>query len=232
VTDAPTSHSWRSVREEVLRRIAHEDWRPGDAIPNEADLAAELGCARATVNRALRSLSDDGLLERRRKGGTRIARHPVGKATVRIPIVRMEIEERGARYGYRLLDRRMERAPDALRPRFGPHGEGDLLHVIAIHLADERPYALEDRWIVPETVPDALDQSFEVLGANEWLVRHLPLTRAQSEFFAINATDRETAALGASSGEALIVHRRMTWLAERPITLVEMTFAKGHTLRS
>jgi GntR family transcriptional regulator, histidine utilization repressor len=47
-----------------------------------------LGCARATVNRALRDLAEAGLLERRRKGGTRVPLTPVRKATFEIAIIR------------------------------------------------------------------------------------------------------------------------------------------------
>ncbi len=72
--------TWQSIRAEGLRRIHDGLWAPGARIPDEADLAGEFGCARATVNRALRSLAEDGFLERRRKGGTRVALTPVRKA--------------------------------------------------------------------------------------------------------------------------------------------------------
>ncbi|MSU91018.1 UTRA domain-containing protein [Rhodobacteraceae bacterium 2CG4] len=226
------AHGWQTVREEVLRRIAEKIWRPGDPIPNEADLAAELGCARATVNRALRSLSDDGLLDRRRKGGTRIARQPVGRATIEIPLIRTAIAERGARYGYRLIERQEAVAPGAVSAALGTAADAAFLHVVSLHLADEAPYALEDRWIVLGTVPEARDEGFEAISANEWLVRHLPFTRAESEFSAVPAAAARSGALDTAPGDALIVHRRRTWLGDKPITQVDMTFAPGHRIRT
>ena len=50
-------NTWQSVQEEVLRRINSREWKPGELIPNEAELSLEFGCARATVNRALRGLA-------------------------------------------------------------------------------------------------------------------------------------------------------------------------------
>ena len=85
-------NSWQSVQAEVLRRINAREWKPGDFIPNEAELAIEFGCARATVNRALRALAESGLLDRRRKAGTRVSLNPVRKATLDIPVIRYEIE--------------------------------------------------------------------------------------------------------------------------------------------
>lgn len=75
-------------------------WAQGELIPNEADLALEFGCAPNTVNRALRTVADTGLLDRRCKAGTRVAVQPVAKATLIIPDIRSEIEERGQTYGY------------------------------------------------------------------------------------------------------------------------------------
>ena len=63
--------TWQGVMEEVRRRIHARDWPPGALIPNEADLAAEFGVARVTVNRALRTLAEAGLLDRRRKAEQR-----------------------------------------------------------------------------------------------------------------------------------------------------------------
>ena len=61
-------------------------WGRGVAIEGVAidELAAEFGCARSTVNRALRELAEAGFLERRRKAGTRISPDPVRKATLKI----------------------------------------------------------------------------------------------------------------------------------------------------
>ena len=64
------NHSWQSIQQEISRRIAERIWLPGELIPNEVVLAEEFGCARATVNRAMRELASTGLLERKRKAGT------------------------------------------------------------------------------------------------------------------------------------------------------------------
>ena len=104
---------WQAARDEALRRIRARDWPPGSRIPDEADLAAEWGVARATVNRALRDLADAGYLDRRRKGGTRVPVTPVRMATFAISIIRHDIEARGQVPGYRLLSDRIAPVPEA-----------------------------------------------------------------------------------------------------------------------
>ena len=86
---------------EVLRRLNTRIWKPGDLLPHEAELATEFGCARSTVNRALQAIAEEGLVERRRRGGTRVVIRPERKATFNIPVIRTQIENRGHTYGYR-----------------------------------------------------------------------------------------------------------------------------------
>ena len=78
-------------------------WKWGGLIPAQAVLAKEFGCARATVNRTLRELVEERILERSRKTGTRVVM-PVGRsANFEIPRIRLEIEETAATYRYALL---------------------------------------------------------------------------------------------------------------------------------
>ena len=88
--------TYKDVKSDILSKITKGEWAPGSLVPNEVDLAATYGCARATVNRAMRELADDGLIERRRKAGTRVRMTPIRQARFDIPIVRAEIEEKGA----------------------------------------------------------------------------------------------------------------------------------------
>ncbi len=90
--------AFRDVKQDVRRRIVQGVWAPGALVPNEVDLAAEFQCSRATVNRAMRELAEEGLVERKRKAGTRVLKSPTRQARFNIPIVRKEIEARGLFY--------------------------------------------------------------------------------------------------------------------------------------
>ncbi len=84
------------VKNEILCRIHNRIWAPGSLMPGEIELAEEFGCARATVNRAMRELAEEGLLDRRRKAGTRVRPAPRRTATVELPLVRRADAARGA----------------------------------------------------------------------------------------------------------------------------------------
>ena len=220
--------NWRDVMAEVERRIYTREWQPGQSIPNEADLAIELGCARVTVNRALRTLAEIGLLDRRRKAGTRVALHPVRKATLTIPLIRSEIEASGKSYGYHLLSQQTEPAPTPVTQKFALANNAQLLHVVALHEADGDPFVIEDRWINSSIMPHLADVSFTELSANEWLLQNTPFTHGDIDFGAKNASQREAELLATKPDKALFVISRTTWDQTTAVTMVELVFHAGH----
>lgn len=224
--------TWQGIRDEVLRRIRARDWPPGARIPGEADLAIEFGCARATVNRALRDLADQGLIERRRKAGTRVSLHPVRKATLDIPVIRKEIEARGARYDFSLILREEAEPPARIRGRLHGAPGGACLHVTGLHLADGQPHAFEDRWIDIAAIPAARDADFSRCSPNEWLVQTIPFEGGDISFAAAPADAAMAQALECAEGDALFVTERRTWRDGRGLTTVRLTFAPGYRLHT
>lgn len=221
---------WQDIEAAVLRRIQDRDWPPGSAIPNEADLARDFGVARATVNRALQSLAEAGWLDRRRKAGTRVALHPVRKAILSIPILRTEIADMGLRYGYRLDLRAEAIPPAAVARRMGT--DHALLHLQAVHLADDRPWVHEDRWVNQRIVPEIMAVDLAVISANEWLVAHAPFSRGDYAIGAVNADATMARAIGCTPGTALLTVDRSTWAGDTGITTVTLTFAADHRIRA
>ena len=71
---------YRQISEYLHRGITAGRWLPGDRLPIEAELAANLGVAVGTLRKALAQLEKDGLLERRQGSGTYVKRAPDTKA--------------------------------------------------------------------------------------------------------------------------------------------------------
>lgn len=223
-------NSYQAVQAEIMKRIQDREWPPGTLIPGESELAADFGCARATVNRALRELAETGLLERKRRAGTRVALNPVRKAILDIPITRHEIESRGASYGYSLLERRRARPTPAVRARLELGREADMLHVCSLHLADQQPFQLEDRWVHIPAAPGILEAPLDRLSANEWLVQEVPYSHGRIHFSATNAGPRESEHLEVPEGDALFIVERTTWLGSQPVTFVRMSYRGDYRL--
>lgn len=225
-------NNWQDVQAEVLKRIQTRFWKPGDLIPNEAELANEFGCARTTVNRALRSVAESGLLDRRRKAGTRVALNPVRKATLAIPILRREIEAKNQLYSHALLALETKPPPVEIGARMKLDGNQDCLHLTSLHMADGQAYASEDRWINQTIVPGIIEADFATISANEWLVANAPFTHGDIAFSAVRADREISNQFSAPEGSALFSIERTTWNHGNAITFVQMIFHPGYRMHT
>ncbi|WP_128516836.1 GntR family transcriptional regulator [Tabrizicola thermarum] len=218
---------WEEIRAEVLRRIRARDWPPGALIPGEEALAEEFGVARATVNRALTALAEAGVIERRKRAGTRVAELPVRRARLEIPVIRLDVLGRGLAYGFKLLADRVEPAPVPIAARLGlPEGQ-PMRYLETLHLAGGRPFVLETRWLNPAVLPDP-PPDFAAVSANEWLVTHVSLVSGDIAFTAEPATPREAEVMGLAPGTALLIAERTTQGVAGPVTFVRLAHAPGH----
>ncbi|MDQ7071102.1 MAG: GntR family transcriptional regulator [Rhodobacterales bacterium] len=224
--------TWQSIHAEILRRISTRVWAPGAQLPKDVELAAEFGCSRSTINRAMRELADAGLLDRRRKAGTRVALHPIRKATLEIPIVRRDVEARGGIYRHQLLGREVTIAPLLITSKLGLETGAEMLHLPALHFSDGAPYMVEDRWVNPAAIPAILEVEFTTTSANEWLVQNAPLTTGDISFSATNATAQQAGMLQATEGDALFAIERSTWVDDVAVTNVRMTYAHGFKMHT
>lgn len=222
--------TFRDVKAEIRKRITDRTWGPGALLPGEVDLAAEFQVARATVNRAMRELTEEGLLERRRKAGTRVRPSPLRAARFAIPLVRAEIEATGARYGYRLLSRAEQPAPGWLAPVLSVRAGAPVLHLTCLHLAGAAPFQHEDRWISLAALPAAAREDFRLSGPNEWLIGAVPFSEVEISFLATAAAGEVAETLAMDAGEPVFTVERTTWWQGQALTHVRLSFARGHRM--
>lgn len=221
---------YRFVKADILRRIREGVFAPGEILPGEVSLAEQFGCARATVNRAMRELSDEGFVDRRRKAGTRVKAKPTRRAAFEIPQIRAEIEALGQTYRYALVERQCTPAPGWLKARLGLAPEARVLHLTCMHFAQNTPFQFEDRWINISVVPQAEFASFDQDGPNEWLVQQIPFTEAEISFSATAASADLSEYLQMNPGEPVFTAERSTWLSGAPVTHARLYYASGYRM--
>ena len=74
--NAPSfSPLYQQIKTLILRSLQEGEWRPGEAIPSEIDLAARFKVSQGTVRKAVDELAAENLLVRRQGKGTFVATH-------------------------------------------------------------------------------------------------------------------------------------------------------------
>mgnify|MGYP002611225316 CR=1 FL=1 len=74
----PNKPIYQQVAQQILQDIKEGKLRPGDRLPTERELAAQLGVARGTVKKAYRELADNNLVEVIQGSGTYVHSHRQG----------------------------------------------------------------------------------------------------------------------------------------------------------
>ncbi|MDO5611814.1 MAG: GntR family transcriptional regulator [Paracoccus sp. (in: a-proteobacteria)] len=225
-------NTWQSVRAEVLDRIRSGKWAPGELIPTEQELAVELGCARATVNRALRELADSGIVERRRKVGTRVTTTPSRRTVLEISVIRQEIEATGAEYGYTLLECGTVIPPEhvALALQIAP--DRRVMAARLLYLANGRPHCSETVWLNLTALPPVECENFAIASPHEWLARNVALTHGRFSILAEAAGTETASSLQVPSGTPLLTIERTNWSNTMPVSYSRQSYPPGHRLIS
>jgi GntR family transcriptional regulator, histidine utilization repressor len=213
---------YQRIRNDLEAKITSGAWPPGYRVPFEHELMETYSCSRMTVNKVLSALADAGLVVRRRRAGSFVSRPRVQSAILQIPDLKAEVEKRGERYVYRLLDLRKRTVSTHDRARLGVDGRTAVLALRCRHEAEGQPFAIEDRLINLQAVPDALKQDFSITPPNTWLVGHVPWTEAEHRITACNADQAVAADLAIDEGAACLVIERRTWRNGEPITAVRI----------
>ncbi|WP_126153023.1 GntR family transcriptional regulator [Paracoccus haematequi] len=225
-------NTWQSVRADVLERIRSREWPPGELIPTEQELAATLGCARATVNRALRELADSGILERRRKVGTRVAATVARRTVLDMPAIRTEIENMGAAYSYELARFTTRHpTPFAARALQVPLSQ-ELLLIHAKYTADGQPHCCEAVWLNPDLLPPLTREDVEQQSAHEWLTSHVALTHGRFSILAAAAKGDCAFHLNIPEGTAVLTIERTNWADTHPVSFARQFYPPQHRLVS
>lgn len=215
---APYSRVKQHLRDELARgRFA-----PGALMPSEAELVAQFGVSRMTVNRALRELQAEGLVDRVQGVGTFAAQWHRVASTLTIRDLHDEILERGHRHEARVQLARREAAPAALARQLGLAAGAPVFHTLIVHSEEGVPLQCEDRYVNPACAPDYLSVDFTRTTPTHYLFEVTALRRAQYSIEAALPTLQEASLLGIAPSEPCLVVVRRTFTHDAAITIARL----------
>lgn len=134
------------IRELLLRRLAR-DLMPGDRLPTENALSAEFGVARETVREALSGLEQDGLIVRRRRNGTFVAKRPAAVRERRLTGLSEDFSELKFDTAAVVLDAKATSPPGSVvdMMRLGPHDQ--VFHIGRLRRFGSEPFSYEEAFL-------------------------------------------------------------------------------------
>lgn len=212
------------IRSELEAEILAGARMPGSRLPTEHDLMQQYGCSRMTVSKALSALAGGGLIERRKRAGSFVARPKVHSMMLDIPDLEQEIVQRGQRYRFELSERTIMPPGTPQAGEAGLAEDGELLMIAGVHFADDVPLACESRLVSLSAVPEMAAQPFDHDSPGAWLLKHVPWTEAETRIASVAASTRVAAQLKLAAGAPCLFVERRTWRGGEGITQVRQHF--------
>lgn len=244
--DAPTfAPLYRQIRALLLRGLQSGEWKPGEAIPSETELAARYRVSQGTVRKAIDELAAEHLLVRRQGRGTFVASHREVRTQFRFLRLRsdeaafgaadaprapeMGSEARGESgpglvMTSRVLECRRLRAPGEVARALGLRAGEAVVLIRRLLETETQPVVLDEIWL-----PGARFRGLSVERLDAW---HGPLYALFETEFGVRmigaaerlkavAADRAHArALHVAEGAPLLLVERVSWTyEEQPVEL-------------
>jgi GntR family transcriptional regulator len=223
----PALPSYYRVADELRRHIASGDLPPGTRLPTEAELCRRYGLSRGTVIHALDHLERQGLIVRQQGRGTFVVEPESSEATFHILDFSDDMRRQGKVPTTQLLHAGVERPlPDVAEALALSHG-GLVIRIERLRLADDKPMAVETRFLAYDICPDLLGEDLESASINRLLLEkfHLPLVRVELTMGVAVLRGREAALLKVRSGTPGLRVDRLTWTTgSRPVTLMRSLY--------
>ena len=234
-----TIPAYQRIKNAILDNIHSGKWQAGSAISTEMALASEFGVSRMTVNRALKELSEERVLERRQGSGTFVAQQKFNHTFVEVRNIAEDLKSANRDYEAKVVSKRAVTAAmldDELRRKFGIDEMATVTHTDAsdtpvlyevkiIHVADGQPIQFEERWVDAKKVPHFIDQDFTVVNTSDYLVAKIPLESGSYTIRALAAPNEVADALQIAPQSPTLVLRRQTYSAGQVVTFVKMWHA-------
>jgi GntR family transcriptional regulator len=142
--------------EQFLRvLLSSPDYGPGERIPSERELAAQLGVNRLTVRRAVGTLVQRGVLESNGTGGTRVAAPAMVRPVDLYRSVGIDrvIVGRGGKPGNRLIHFQLAPASHVAAEMLRLEPGAETVVIRRVWTIDDKPFCVETSHLVGQLVP-------------------------------------------------------------------------------
>ncbi len=220
-SSAAFSPLYQQIKGLLLQSLDRGEWKPGEAIPSELELAARFQVSQGTVRKAIDELASENLLLRRQGKGTFVATHH--EAKVRFRFLRLTSDDgKQPMSGSQILDCRRVKAPADISSLLELRSGEIVVNMRRLLSFDQAPTILDDIWL-----PGAV---FRGLTA-ESLARYrgplyalfesefgVSMVRAEEKIKAVSATTDQARLLRVEPASSLLQVERVSYTyGDRPM---------------
>jgi GntR family transcriptional regulator len=216
----PLYHQLRTVLE---RQIERGDWKQGDRLPPEDELAVRYEVSKITVREALKLLSAAGLVRREQGRGTFVNAPLLTQGPRQLTCFTGEMRQSGLRASSRVLEAEVIFCgADLARTLEIPAGDA-VFRLKRVRYANDEAMGIQTARLPLSLVPGIVDEDFSNSSLYGTLERRYGLkpTQARETHFAVALEVDDARQLGLEAGAPALAAERVARLADgRPLEYV------------
>jgi GntR family transcriptional regulator len=205
---------YQQIKGLILQSLQAGEWKPGEAIPSEMDLAARFRVSQGTVRKAIDELAAENLVLRRQGKGTFVSTH--AEQHVRYRFLRLVPDSGNEGPAQRsILECRRTRAPAEVARALALRTSDPVVQVRRILSFGGVPTILEDMWLPGNTFKGL---SAEQLAAHQGptyalfeLEFGVRMVRAEEKIRALAADAQQAQLLALPEGAPLLSVERLSY---------------------
>lgn len=151
------------ISEEILEDIEKGNFKPGDLIPTEVELAKKYSVSRPTVRQGIQTLVDQGYLDRTAGIGTRVLNKKINQDFTNIlQSFDVEMIEKGLEPSTKLLSLNLINANEEVSEMMNIDLHTDVYRLVRLRFVNDTPIVLVITYIPSDEVPGFMDNDFEI----------------------------------------------------------------------
>ena len=200
---------------------------PGDLIPAEPKLAAQLNVSQGTVKKAIDNLVWQGLLYRHQGKGTFVSRIDFNNSLFKFFSYGDQMGH-AVRVRKQTTDRHLEQGSGDVRKLLGVSEDQELLYIERIGMVDRVPGFIEYSWWDSSLVPGLEDEQIHIPDLFYALIEekfNIPVIRAEETLTAQACEEYTAGKLQIEAGAPVVVLNRITYSTDNKI--IEVRTSQG-----
>lgn len=212
---------YRQIKDLLLASLQRGEWKPGELVPSELELAARYQVSQGTVRKAVDELAAENLLVRRQGKGTFVATHHEPRAQFRFLRIAPDAGELAPTRS-EFLECSSSRAPADVARLLGLRTGESVIYLRRLLRFDTEPVVLDEIWL-PAAIFRGLsaERLAQYTGPLYGLFESefgISMVRADERLRAVAASAAAAAALGVATGTPLLLVERVSYTyGDRPV---------------
>lgn len=230
---SPTfSPLYQQIKALITRSLQSGEWKPGELIPSEVELANRFKVSQGTVRKAIDELAAENLVVRRQGKGTFVATHHEARAQFRFLRLMPDVGEPHSADN-KILEVRRLRAPAEVARLLDIKAGDSVIFIKRVQAFDGAPTIVEELWL-PGAIFKGLtaERLIEYKGPMYGLFESefgTRMIRATEKIRAVSADESVAELLGSAVNAPLLSVERVSYTyGDKPVEVRRSLYSTEH----